>query len=188
MIFRIEKHGGIESYHSTWIPKELELEKYILPRSDLEERLLEASVFGESLLLLDNQVRTRHAKRADILALDKAGNGVIIELKRQVGSLGVETQALQYLADFSISKGRDFLTRFCKRDDSLEERVLGFLGGDFKTEDINRHSRIMLVARSFDESLFSMGEWLSRSGVAFRCIEYTPFEIGHEKFLSFSVS
>jgi hypothetical protein len=33
-----------------------------------------------------------------------------------------------------------------------------------------------------------MGEWLSRSGVAFRCIEYTPFEIGKDKFLSFSVA
>ena len=126
MIFRIHKQGGIEAYRSTWIPKELELERYILPCTDLEERLLEEAVLGESLLLLSNQVRTRQAKRADILAFDKAGNGVIIELKRQVGSLGVETQALQYLADFSISKGRDFLTRFCKHDDALEEKVLGF--------------------------------------------------------------
>jgi hypothetical protein len=188
MIFRIQKQGGIESYHSTWVPRELELERYILPRSDPEERLLEASVFGESLLLLNNQVRTRQAKRADILALDKAGNGVIIELKRQVGSLGVETQALQYLADFSVSKGRDFLARFCKHDDALEEKILGFLGGDFKVEDINRGSRIILIARSFELSLFSMGEWLARSGVAFRCIEYTPFEIGQEKFLSFSIA
>ena len=33
-----------------------------------------------------------------------------------------------------------------------------------------------------------MGEWLSRAGVAFRCIEYTPFEIGEDKFLSFSIA
>lgn len=132
-------------------------------------------------------MRTRQAKRADILALDQAGNSVIVELKRQAGSLGVETQALQYLADFSIFKGRDFLRRFSKDDDALEEKILGFLGGDFKVEDINRRSRIILIAQSFDRSLFSMGEWLSRSGVAFRCIEYTPFEIGEERFLSFSV-
>jgi len=33
-----------------------------------------------------------------------------------------------------------------------------------------------------------MGEWLSRADVAFRCIEYTPFEIGEQRFLSFSVA
>lgn len=171
-----------------WIPKGLELERYILPRPGAEEPLLEESVFGEHLFLLRNQASTRQAKRAAILALDKAGNSVIVELKRQAGNLGVETQALQYLADFSVSKGRDFLVRFGKHDDALEEKILGFLGGDFKVEDVNRRSRIILIAQSFDRSLFSMGEWLSRSGVAFRCIKYTPFEIREERFLSFSVA
>jgi hypothetical protein len=188
MIFRIGKQGGIESYRSSWLPKELELERYIVPRPDAEEPLLEESVFGEPLLLLSNQVRTRQSKRADILALDQAGNSVIVELKRRAGSLGVETQALQYLADFSVFKGRDFLLRFTKGGDALEDKILGFLGGDVKVEDINRRSRIILIAQSFDRSLFSMGEWLSRANIAFRCIEYTPFEIGDQRFLSFSVA
>jgi hypothetical protein len=127
LIFRIQKEGGIESHRSTWIPKEIELENYILPH-EAEERQLEASVFGEPLLLLNKEVRTRLAKRADILALDQAGNAVIIELKRRVGSLGVETQALQYLADFSAFKGRHFLAQFCRNDDGLEDKILGFLG------------------------------------------------------------
>jgi hypothetical protein len=187
LIFQIQKRGGIEAYRSTWIPRELELEDYIVPRDD-EDRVLEASVFGEPLLFLNKEVKTRLAKRADILALDQVGNAVIIELKRGLGSLGVETQALQYLADFSAFKGRNFLAHFCRSNDALEERILGFLGDDFKIEEINRGSRLILIARSFDRSLFSMGEWLSRSGVAFRCIVYTPFEIAGEKFLSFSVA
>ena len=79
----------------------------------------------------------------------------------------------------------DFVRHFCRPKnivENLQEKILGFLGGDFKIEDINRRSRIILFAQSFDPSLYSMGEWLSRSGVAFRCIEYTPFEIGKENF------
>jgi len=42
-------------------------------------------------------------------------------LKRDKGVLGVETQALQCLADFSVYKGKDFIDRFSKSNDKLEE-------------------------------------------------------------------
>ena len=187
MIFRIRQADRLmETYASTWVPKEIELEKYLL-RDDTDEGLLDQSVFREPLLLVSNQVRTRESKRADILALDQAGCSVVIELKRHRGSLGVDTQALQYLAAFSTYKGQDFIARFAKVD-GLSERIQGFVGDDFRIADLNRRSRIILVARSFDPTLFSMGEWLAKSGVAFRCIEYTPFEVSGEKFLSFSVA
>ena len=100
------------------------------------------------------------------------GNSVIIELKRKNSPLGVETQALQYLADFSKFKGQAFIKRFLADNPGLEENIYGFLGDEVKTEDINKNSRIILLARSFDPTLFSMGEWLSSRGIAFRCIEY----------------
>jgi len=113
MIFKVnnETHS-IESFKSTWMPKELELERFLLPHKESDEPVLESSVFGELLLLISNQVKTRQKKRADILALDRAGNAVIVELKRDSGVLGVETQALQYLADFSAYQGQDFI---CQR-------------------------------------------------------------------------
>lgn len=189
MIFKLNKETqNLESFRSSWIPKELELEKYLLPQKDSDQLILEPSVFGEELLLVSNQVKTREKKRSDILALDRAGNAVIVEIKRDVGTLGVETQALQYLSDFSSYQGQNFIARFAKKNQSLEENIRRFLGGNIPIENINRHSRVILMARSFDRSLFSMGEWLSKSGIAFRCIEYTPFEINNEFFLSFSVA
>ena len=85
--------------------RELELERYLLP-GDTDEPLLAQSGFSEPLLLVSNQVRTRQSKRADILALDQAGCSVVIELKRHRGSMGVDTQALQYLAAFSTFKAK----------------------------------------------------------------------------------
>ncbi len=189
MIFKVnEQTNSIESVQSLWDPKELEVEKFLLSGLDEKEPILESSVFGEAFLIVSNQVKTRYRKRADILAVDRAGNAVIIELKRDQGTLGVETQALQYLADFSIYRGKDFIKHFSRYSTSLEENLKSFLGDDIKIENVNRQSRIILVARNFDSALFSMGEWLSKKGIAFRCIQYEPIEIAGERFLNFSTA
>jgi hypothetical protein len=187
MIYEINDNS-LMPYHSSWVPKELELEEYLITNTETEAPILEPSIFGEPLLLISNQVKTRNKKRADILAIDRGGNGVIVELKRNEGSLGVETQALQYLADFSNYKGKYFTKQFSDDPAYLEDNILSFMGGNSRIEEINKSSRIILVARSFDPTIFSMGEWLSEKGVAFRCIEYTPIEIDARRFLSFSVS
>ncbi len=189
MIFKVHKEAkGMEEFASSWNPKELKIEKYIFFGTGKKQPILEPSVFGEQLLLVEREATTRQKKRADILALDRAGNCVIIELKRDMGTLGVETQALQYLAEFSVYKGLDFIKHFSKHNKAFEGQVRGFLGDDVDAEDLNSQSRIVLVARGFEPALLSMGEWLSSSGVPFRCIEYTPFEVGTERFLSFSVA
>lgn len=178
--------GSLEPVPSSWGLRELELERYLITQTEANVRVLSWSVFHEDLLLLSNQVRTSANKRADILALDQAGNGVVIELKRDDVKLGVETQALQYLADFSKYRGSNFLRKF---SGSLsEETVKAFLGDNANVEEINIRSRVILVARSFDPSVFSLGEWLSSKGVAFKCITYLPVQIGEAQFLSFSVA
>jgi len=188
MLFRVnDKSGNIETVRSNWRPKEIEVERYLLAGLDEQEPILESSVFGEPFLIVRNQVKTKKGKRADILAVDRVGNAVIIELKRDDGTLGVETQALQYLAEFSAYQGKDFVKHFSKYSSSLEENLHRFMGGE-RIDDVNRRSRIILVARKFDSALFSMGEWLSSKNVAFRCIQYEPIEIAGEKFINFSVA
>lgn len=189
MLFRVSSNGqSLSIVKSDWRPKELRLESLLVARSDdASAQILSEAVFGEPLLLVSNQVRTRAQKLADILALDRAGNAVIVELKRDFGQRGVETQALQYLADFSAYKGEAFLSRFAP-DASERASVLGFLGNEVRVEDINKNSRIILVARAFDETVFSLGEWLSSKGIAFRCVAYTPVEVNAEKFVSFSIA
>lgn len=188
MLYEVnENTGSLKSVNSSWQPRELYIEKYIITKEEGDTPILSEAVFGEPLLLVTNQVRTRSKKRADILALDRAGNGVVIELKRDTGLLGVETQALQYLADFSSYKGQDFIKKFCDKGELTEKTIRGFLGNNAKIEELNHNSRVILMARSFDSTLFSMGEWLSSKGVSFRCITYSPVEIENRRFLSFSV-
>ena len=92
------------------------------------------------------------------------------------------------LIDFSAYKGKDFIRQFAKNNDQLEQEVNSFIGGNASPKDINKTSRIILLARDFDPTIYSMGEWLSNNGVAFRCIQYEPAEINDKRFLSFSIS
>ncbi len=187
MLFEInEISEKLKPVHETWNIAELKLEKYILSSQEDGTTTLNYNVFNEELLIINNQVRTRDKKRADILALDRNGNAVIIELKKDKGSLGVETQALQYLADFSRYKGESFLEKFLSKDICMD-RVLSFLG-EVPIQNINENNRIILIARSFDTTLYSMGEWLASKNIGFRCISYRPIEILNRKFLSFSVT
>jgi hypothetical protein len=189
MLFKVNFEAGLlERVSSNWVPKELELERYLVTRDDSGSSILSESVFGEPLLLVRNQVRTATNKRADILALDRAGNAVVIELKKTAGRLGVETQALQYLADFSGYRGSNFLRKYADNPRAMQDTALAFFGDKADLEDINARSRVILVARSFEESVFALGEWLSSKGVAFRCISYFPMEIGAERYLSFSIA
>ncbi len=191
MLYEIKK-DALKIASSSWTPKELELEKYLITSED-NVKSLDSSVFGDELLLIGDELKTSHKKRADIFAIDKNGNGVIIELKKEQAMMGVETQALQYLADFSKYKGKDFIKHFSKitkrysTEEALENEILGFLGDNTNIENINKNSRIILMAKSFDQTLFSMGEWLSEKGVAFRCITYIPIEISQNRYISFSV-
>lgn len=189
MLFKVsDNEKSLSSVRSDWRPKELELENMLISKDDgSSAQILSEAVFGEPLLLISNQVRTRYQKRSDILALDRAGNAVIIELKRDLGRLGVETQALQYLADFSAYKGEAFLAKYAPEKNNRND-IFGFIGGEAKIDKINKNPRIILVARSFDETIYSLGEWLSSKGVPFRCVTYAPIAVGSDKFISFSIA
>jgi hypothetical protein len=186
MIFTVLPNATLSAVTSSWKPTEKQVEEFVLKGPGQEDGILNEAVFGEELLLIRSQVLTSDKKRADILAIDRQGNGVIIELKRDEGLAGVETQALQYLAAFAPYRGSNFVRQFGNHSAEFEEKLRQFLG-EVPIDNLNRHHRVILMARSFDRALFSMGKWFGSNGVAFRCIAYVPFAVGTERFVSFSV-
>ncbi len=184
MLFSVDSEGNkLKKVTSNWNPKELDIERYIVEAGESE--ILNSYIFGEDLLIVSNQIQTATKKRADILALDTAGRGVVIELKRDEGTIGIETQALQYLADFSAYRGENFIRRFA--NNGIEEKIFGFLGNNIEKNRINDSMRIILMARNFDPALLAIGEWFASNDVPFRCIRYTPIELQESRYLSFSV-
>jgi predicted transport protein len=186
MLFEINEQNVMNKVKPDNFSNEVQIEKYLISNEMTEEKLLSYDIFKEWLLLIDNQAVTKDKKRADIIALDKNGNLVIIELKKDKARLGVEMQALQYLAEFSQYKGQAFIDKFKRKDAEIEVRIKSFIE-KLEIEKLNQNGRIILIAQDFDNSLLSMGEWLSNQGVAFRCLQYKQLKIGDGKYLSFSV-
>lgn len=170
---------------SSWNPSELDVERLIVP-SNVGETF-SINIFNEELLYLGRQLRTSHGKRLDVLCVDKAGRAVVVELKKDTACLGVDTQALQYLASYFDYRGEKFLDIVCGGDSSLRSSIIDFC--DAEITDINSEARIILLAQDFDPALFSMGRWLGDKKVAIKFVEYRPFCVDNSdsKFVAFSV-
>lgn len=102
--------------------------------------------------------------RIDLLAIDKEGTGVVVELKRGNHKLHM-MQAISYAGMISQWTSDNFTQLL---DDERLEELTDFLEVDL--EEINRQQRIILVAEAFDYSLLTGAEWLSeRFGVDVTC-------------------
>ncbi|MEY4565231.1 MAG: hypothetical protein RLY14_201 [Planctomycetota bacterium] len=102
--------------------------------------------------------------RIDLLAVDKEGNSVIIELKRGNNKLQL-LQAISYAGMMAQWTAEDLLRLL---DESHQESLTDFLEVDI--EEVNRAQRIVLIAEEFDYALLVGTEWLSKNyGVDVMC-------------------
>jgi uncharacterized protein (DUF433 family) len=119
-------------------------------------------IVGPDLVIVGRQVSTQSGP-LDLLAVDRGGNTVIIELKRDMLPREALAQAIDYasdVADWSIDK----ISEVCVRhnDKSLED-LLSTKFPDINLENlnVNETQRIVLVGFAMESSLGRMLTWLS---------------------------
>lgn len=119
-------------------------------------------IVGTGIAVIGRQVVTRSGP-IDLLGIDRSGNAVVIELKRNKLPRDVLAQAVDYAADVA-SWSIDKFSEICsdKHSQSLEE-YLGevFEDVDVESLNINDTQRIILVGFAIESSLERMIEWLS---------------------------
>ena len=136
---------------------------------------------NEPLLIIGRQVLIPDVKdRIDILALDREGNAVIIELKRGQLTDPVDMQALRYASYVSRWHTTDFerqAQRYFEEggetDFSLDDVFAQFCA-DNDTEDVpalNADQRIILVGSAIRDKLGSVALWLREHGIDIKAIE-----------------
>ena len=143
------------------ISERYDLQEYICnsPEAFFEE-------IGQSLFLIAKEIQPSDdvEDRIDILALDKDGQAVIIELKRGNHKLQL-FQAISYAGMVARWEPDDF---FGCLDADKQEKLMDFL--EVEKEEINRHQRIILIAEAFDYSVLVGAEWLTEKyGVDVLC-------------------
>jgi hypothetical protein len=144
------------------------------------------SILGQDLLIIGEQVRTKSGL-LDFLGIDRSGNAVIIELKRERIPREALAQAIDYTSDVA-SWNFDKLSEECERyrDQPLDTYMAAsdvFAGVNLEDISVNQTQRILLVGTHVDESLERMIEWLSGNyGVAINALlfKYIKTKSGDE--------
>lgn len=143
----------------------------ISERYDLQEFITNSpeaffSEIGQELFLIGTEIEPSDTvqDRIDILAVDREGCCVIIELKRGSHKLQM-LQAISYAGMIAQWSPDDFL-QLLNPDD--RDALSDFL--ECEIEDINRSQRIILVAEAYDYALLVGTEWLNQQyGVEIFC-------------------
>lgn len=125
-------------------------------------------------------------QRIDLLAIDKTGNLVVIELKRTKDAGHAELQSLRYAAMVStmtFKKAEEAYAAYLNkrgRSDNESESILSFLGWDEPDEDrFAQEVRIVLVSANFSKELTTSVMWLNERSLDIRCVRMIPYKDGN---------
>lgn len=169
-------------------------EASILEVQDLQKMILaDPDAFfgelGEDLLIVGREVKPSDmvGDSIDILAVDKDGNSVIIELKRSENKLQM-LQALSYaamMADWTPADFVDERQRFAgETPQEASDQIRDSLQSVNKN-DLNRTQRVILLAENFDFALLKTAEWLSKKyEVNLKCYKMDYAVDGDSEYLA----
>ena len=122
------------------------------------------SILGPGLVMIGRQIQTQSGP-LDLLALDRSGNLVVVELKRDRLPREALAQAIDYASDvasWSIERISEACTKFTGK--SLEDVIAeSFPEENLESLNINETQRIVLVGFSIESSLERMINWLADS-------------------------
>lgn len=141
-------------------------------------------ILGNDILIIGEQVYTKSGP-LDFLGIDRNGNTVIVELKRDKLPREVLAQAIDYASDIS-TYDVDKLSEICNTytGNSLEDHLSdNFEDIDLDDLVINKAQRLLLVGFAIDESLNRMVEWLSSNydlGINAIILNYSRTSSGNE--------
>lgn len=193
MIFRIDSDEHPQSL------SEREFADLEMVEADIEELVIERpKLLGEDLLVVGSQYSKfdKTNDRLDVLALDRSGKLVVVELKRDTADETTDLQAIKYasyLSTVTAGQIQDDYRQFWndRRDDELTPEDVGetfaeFLGydapypttesgyADFSLDD---KPRILLAAGEFTPEITTPVIWLQRQyGLDITCVELQAYE------------
>ncbi len=144
------------------------------------------SILGEDLLVIAEEFsQWDSSKRLDLLAVDRIGNLVIIELKRDENGAYAELQALRYAAMVStmrfsqaVEAFADYLQRNGFDQSCARATLLEFINSeDEEPENFAGDTRIILVAAEFSKELSTTVMFLNERSMDIRCVRIVPHKL-----------
>ncbi|HAM79235.1 hypothetical protein [Ornithinibacillus bavariensis] len=163
----------------------------IKERQHIEEWIRKSpEVLGEDLLIIGHEYdKFEVNERLDLLALDKDGNVVIIEVKRDTSGSDVDFQALKYASYCARLSQQDILDIYTHYIEmhlegvDAKQSLLEFLEAEDEDElnaMLNGTQRIIIVGKEFDKRILSVCTWLYENSIDIKCVSIKPYKLNDE--------
>ena len=162
----------------------------VLERKDLQPLLRDhlAAIDPDIMLLAEEFGNFQDAnRRVDLLALDRDGNLVVIELKRVDDGSHMELQAIRYAAmlsaldmDAVTDTYAAHLKKTGKDENVARQEIAAFLGSD---SQISNTPRIVLIAPGFSREITTAVLWLNTVGLDIRCLKVELYDLTGQMYL-----
>lgn len=161
----------------------------IYERSDIEKWVIEKpEILGEDLYIITNEYDKfdKTSERLDILALDKQGNLVVVELKRDDSGKTVELQAIKYAAycatltlEDVIEIHKDYLFKKDEilSEDEVKQRLEEFVEDEL--DSISDKPRIIITSGDFRPEVTATVLWLRKFGIDISCVKFSAYSLSN---------
>ena len=156
-------------------------------RRDIQEWIAASpSILEEGLLVIAKEFSgfDKTSERADLVAVDKDGNVVVIELKRDDTGADAYWQAIKYASYFQRAKPEDIVEMLATHakisEGEAAERLKQHLDAD-DLSDLNRDQRVILASHRFAPEVMSAVVWLNQKVATedmISCVELIPYRDG----------
>jgi hypothetical protein len=165
----------------------------IWERQNIQEWIREyPEILGEDLLIVSTEFdRFKGSNdRLDVLAIDRDGNLVVVELKRT--SLGeyADLQGIRYAAMVSSMTMEDLIpyyTDYRKKylseaeadDESCITNIQEFVNAD-NFKELSNNPRIILGSEDFSQELTTTVLWLNQNSLDISCVRIKPYKLSDQ--------
>jgi hypothetical protein len=184
-LFTIAKDGKLTRYKE---------QNYETTHQEIHlEALLENNpeyFFEESkVLIVGRQITTNLNTFVDLLGIDKAGNTVVIELKRGKTPRETIAQLLEYASfveNLDYTQLDEIYRNYSGEDISLAEyHRQYFENGEDEHVSFNKSTKLVIVAQEVTREIRQTALFLRRKGIDIYCMEFKYFETsGGEQIIS----
>ena len=174
VLHKIENNELVE-YVQTPVSTEFEIHDFIEKHP---------TILGESIFIIGREVRTVDGNFIDLLGLNKFGDTIIIEIKKDQTPRKVIAQVLEYAEWISNSTGSDELNKIAKikhigNFPSLWKKFESEFG---EIPDFNEHQQLFIVAEKIDPITEKLARYLRKNGIDIFCMELNFYEKEGHRF------
>ena len=160
-------------------------------RNDIQEWIaLNPTILGDDLLIIAKEYDKFDwtNERLDLLAVDRLGNLVIIELKRGDSGRDVHWQAIKYASYLHNASPANIVGMLADHTGASKEEAQEKLLRHLDTGDLsslNRSQRIIIASQQFAREVTSAVLWLNErmSEDVITCVQLTPYQDGDALYL-----